>query len=52
MKTLTTLLNAETFRQFEIAAAERNMSPSQALCFIAENGINVFLALKGGVHHG
>lgn len=50
-KTLSTEINSETMRKLEKAASARGMKASDAMEYIAKNGVASFLSLRGGVHH-
>ena len=51
MKTLSTEINSETMRKLEKAASDRGMTASDAMEYIAKNGVESFLSLRGGVHN-
>lgn len=51
MKKLSTEINSETMRKLEKAASARGMTASDAMEYIAKNGVASFLSLNGGVHH-
>lgn len=50
MKKLETVVNRETYRKLQILACERGMTVSDAMAYIAVNGVANFLSLNGGVH--
>lgn len=47
MKKLSTEINSETMRKLEKAASARGMTASDAMEYIAKNGVASFLSING-----